>query len=93
MCHLRGVTSEGGHVDHEQHLAGVLGGGEGDVPLLLDVFAPEVVEAPGVDSLAGLAADLVCEQLLALVRVVRPVDGQGRLLIEVRRVGHPPVPW
>ena len=51
VWHLRGVTSEGGHVDHEQHLAGVLGGGEGDVGQPLDVLAGVVVEAPGVSAL------------------------------------------
>ena len=49
--YLRGVTSEGGEVDHQQHPAGVLLRGEGDVGQPLDVLTGEVVEAPGVSAL------------------------------------------
>ena len=65
MCHLRGVTSEGGKVDHQQHLAGVLGGREGDVGQPLDVLAGEVVEAPGVSALWVTVLVLVLGDLVA----------------------------
>jgi len=45
---LRGVASEGGQVDHQQHLVTVLWPGEGDVGCLLNVFCSEIIQAPGV---------------------------------------------
>ena len=66
--YLRGVTSEGGEVDHQQHPAGVLLRGEGDVGQPLDVLARVVVEAPGVLGLGVTVLVLVCRDLTAQPR-------------------------
>ena len=66
--YLRGVTSEGGKVDHQQHPAGVLLRGEGDVGQPLDVLAGIVVEAPGVLGLGVTVLVLVCRDLTAQPR-------------------------
>ena len=63
--YLRGVTSEGGKVDHQQHPAGVLLRGEGDVGQPLDVLTGEVVEAPGVSALWVTVLVLVLGDLVA----------------------------
>ena len=62
---LRGVASEGGQVDHQEHLALVLGRGEANVAQLLDVLAVVVIEAPGVLTLRHTVLVFICRHFAA----------------------------